>query len=299
MSTQTGTYFIGTYGVPVVVNLHANLTGASAVNLRLSKPDGSIVTRDLTAAVITDMANGIVTYLPTQTDVNQPGVYTGELSVPIGGSKQVTSEFQLTIAPRLEPVSVLVMEDGTGLANANSYASLAEFDAYNNATLYSDTVNNATRANKERALIMATRVIDTMVEFEGSRASDTQALAFPRVYVPNRELEQPWMYPAQILQGMIAFGPGILYGAFWPSDIVPPPIKAATCELARYLMASDRTKDDPSKGISSLSLGSGAFSVTFNADDRKNILPDLVVAALAPFGTQRGTKEGFKRVVRT
>lgn len=73
-----------------------------------------------------------------------------------------------------------VVEDGTGLADANSYASAAEADAY-----FLDRGNAAwTGANavKESALIQATDYIETRFwgKFVGSQLTETQALSWPR-----------------------------------------------------------------------------------------------------------------------
>jgi hypothetical protein len=77
----------------------------------------------------------------------------------------------------------IVVEDGTGLVNANSYASVADADAY-----FTDRGNTAwglaTSDDKSSALINATDYIDTTnagkwvgcVEFPDT----PQALAFPR-----------------------------------------------------------------------------------------------------------------------
>jgi hypothetical protein len=298
MSTQTGTYFIGTYGYNIVINLGADITGATGVSLQLRKPLGSLLTKNLTTSSITAFNPGSVTYTTAQADVDQVGAYNFELLVQIGAAKQITTEGYFTVASGIDP-GTLVVEDGTGLANANSYATLAEGNDYNGMHLYGDGWFKAPPATRTKALVTATRVIDVQVQFDGYRASTTQALAWPRIYAPYRELEQPYLYAAGIIQGMIAFGATGVYGVFWPSDAVPIPVKAATCELARVLIeGGDRTKDDPTKGISSLSLGSGAFAVTFNPEDRRAVLPDIVAQILAPLGTVK-SKEGFKHVFRT
>ena len=54
---------------------------------------------------------------------------------------------------------VLVKEDGTGLVNANSYASAADGDTYHAGHYYGSAWTGATTGNKEIALVMATRLI--------------------------------------------------------------------------------------------------------------------------------------------
>lgn len=74
----------------------------------------------------------------------------------------------------------MVVEDGTGLANANAYASLVYVNGY-----HSDRGNTkwaGTDASKEAAIIRATDYIDQRFAnlFRGSKGSDAQALEWPR-----------------------------------------------------------------------------------------------------------------------
>ena len=64
-------------------------------------------------------------------------------------------------------------------ANANSYVTLAEADAYFETVPSSTQWDNKQDDKKNRALISATRWIDSFV-FYGDRCDDGQALKFPR-----------------------------------------------------------------------------------------------------------------------
>lgn len=72
-----------------------------------------------------------------------------------------------------------VVEDGTGLTTANSYASVAVADSYfvdrGNAT-WAALTNDA----KQVALVQATSYVDAVNNFIGSRNTSTQALQWPR-----------------------------------------------------------------------------------------------------------------------
>ena len=74
----------------------------------------------------------------------------------------------------------LIKEDGTGKVDANSYASAADGDTYHDGHLYATAWTAATLANKEKALVMATRLIDGEYQFNGFKRSDAQALQWPR-----------------------------------------------------------------------------------------------------------------------
>ena len=64
-------------------------------------------------------------------------------------------------------------------ANANSYVTLSESNDYFDTSPDSSTWTNKTDDQKKRALISATRWIDTMVYY-GNRCDTGQALKFPR-----------------------------------------------------------------------------------------------------------------------
>jgi hypothetical protein len=75
----------------------------------------------------------------------------------------------------------IVVEDGTGIANANSYISVGDADAYQLnrgrsawAALDADA--------KSSALIQATEFVDSTFAWIGKRKTSTQALKWPRIY---------------------------------------------------------------------------------------------------------------------
>src|SRR5678816_1654927 len=76
----------------------------------------------------------------------------------------------------------LIKEDGSGLANANAYADVAEGDAYHEGHLYATDWTAASGATKAAALVMATRLIDAYYQFRGFKAHDAQALQWPREF---------------------------------------------------------------------------------------------------------------------
>lgn len=86
----------------------------------------------------------------------------------------------------------LIVEDGTGLANANSYCASAAADSY-----HSDRGNATwaalTSGQKSEALIKATDYIEQVYfgRWQGDKKTTTQALAFPRsgVFVENQYLD--------------------------------------------------------------------------------------------------------------
>lgn len=156
----------------------------------------------------------------------------------------------------------LVIEDGTGLANANTYISQADADAYIEKHLYGTPFSGATSANKDIALMMATRLIDDYFEFEGKKVNDTQALEFPRYDITDRS------------------------GYLIQSSTLPTALVNATAEFAKWLIESDRTTDADGKGFKLLSAGS--LTVQPDTADKIPVMPDIVKKMLAPFGRPVG-----------
>lgn len=81
-----------------------------------------------------------------------------------------------------------IVEDGTGVAGANSLCDVAFADTY-----HADRANaswaSSTQAAKEAALIKATDYIEQRFggRFKGRREHETQVLSFPRLYLYTRD----------------------------------------------------------------------------------------------------------------
>ncbi len=75
---------------------------------------------------------------------------------------------------------MLIVEDGTGLENAESYESVTNADSYAAAFGRTDWSNLSGATQKEVRLRLATQFIDTMFIAKGGALSLDQALMFPR-----------------------------------------------------------------------------------------------------------------------
>lgn len=99
----------------------------------------------------------------------------------------------------------LIIEDGTGVANANSYATTDQLDAY--AALRGVTLAGNT-TDHEHHLIHAMDWLEAQERrFYGSRLYTTQALAWPRINVPEVNGEQyrdPNVIPAELIKAQCA-----------------------------------------------------------------------------------------------
>lgn len=75
---------------------------------------------------------------------------------------------------------MITVEDGTGLASADSYISVADADRYHER-FGNEAWADLNQTEKEIALRKATRDLDLLYHFKGEpKYPDVQALAFPR-----------------------------------------------------------------------------------------------------------------------
>lgn len=166
----------------------------------------------------------------------------------------------------------LVVEDGSGLANAESYISVADATAYfaargvaSWAALASDTV-------REQLLRKATDyMVATYSEsWAGQRLTVAQALDWPRAYVPRKDV-------------VGGYGPAPLY---WPDDAVPELVRRACAELALRAATADL---QPDVGAQVTSETVGPISVTYAEGARQNTSFKAVTNLLLPlFGGSSG-----------
>jgi hypothetical protein len=133
----------------------------------------------------------------------------------------------------------LTVEDGSGLANANSYLSVADADTYNTNHTNSTDWGNASTAEKEQALRRATQYIDMMygARWKGIRVYETQALAWPRANVTDYD------------------------GYLIDHDEMPQKLKDACAEAAERLITEEMMPDQSDTGtVKSRSVRVGPIS---------------------------------------
>jgi hypothetical protein len=121
------------------------------------------------------------------------------------------------------PISVsvnFVVEDGTGLDDANSYCSVDFADDYHTDHGNPTDWSTANLSNKEAALRQATEAINLGFDWKGTAINSTMALAWPRY---NVEDENSYTMPA---------------------DEVPVEVKNATAYLALKVVEGDTLLPD-------------------------------------------------------
>jgi len=151
-----------------------------------------------------------------------------------------------------------------GAVDADSYATVAEADAYHATHLYASDWTSAVTATKEKALQMAARLLDGMPgAWTGAAAASDQALRWPRTGMLNID------------------------GFSIDETEVPVRLKNAQAEFARQLIAGDRTGDNSivAQGITSLTAGPVSLSFKETLDRLSAlyaVVPDAVRMLLVP-----------------
>lgn len=148
-----------------------------------------------------------------------------------------------------------------GSATAESYATVAEFDAYWASRLPAITwIATATEAQKEAALRAAARFLDAAPDWTGEAVDDVQALAWPR-------------------SGMLTRN-GFDIATSGAASITSP-LKNAQCELAGQLGAGDLLSDNDAAKLGIASVKAGSVAVSFqNIDNSSLESVDLLIRRL-------------------
>lgn len=157
----------------------------------------------------------------------------------------------------------MAFDPTVGGANANSYATVAEADAYADTLSFRTAwpATGTSDAAKEGALQQAARLLDTRV-WKGKKASSAQALAWPRYGVVDRD------------------------GYTLASDSIPAKVKQAQCELAVQLLAGDRTSQD---ALQATRVKVGPIESEYSVGAQPQIIPSVVLAMVADLLASGGT----------
>jgi hypothetical protein len=136
----------------------------------------------------------------------------------------------------------LVVENGSGLSNAESYASVSDSTAYHSA-LGNTSWAVLSSTLQEQALRRATIYLvgKYRLRWAGSRMTTAQALDWPRSLVP------------------VADTP---YKSYYPNNVVPREVVDACCSLA-VRAAEGELLSDQDQRVSSVTVG--PISQTFEA----------------------------------
>lgn len=166
-----------------------------------------------------------------------------------------------------------------GAANANSYvASVAEVDQYVLDHYVPASVvakwTTLPTAQKEGSLIRAAQLLDRHVKWLGDVVDDVQALSWPRAFAYDR------------------------YGRQIPSSVIPSFLKEFQVETALWVV--DQSGIMPQVGNAEFdSIRVGSLEIDFNESGgaKRSLLPESVIAALAPMGNYVANTVGSAKMV--
>jgi hypothetical protein len=180
---------------------------------------------------------------------------------------------------------ILIKEDGTGKVDANSYAHVADGDAYHDGHLYATAWTGASADQKAVALVMATRLIDAEYQFNGTRTTAGQSLQWPRAMCPEPDnVHVPISVLLPIPYDYVQY------------DTVPKAVVQATCEMARELLIADRTSAPAGEGLKY--YNDSGKQTGYDKTDRRPVLSQVAQVMLAKYGAQISAKSGAVQLMR-
>lgn len=169
----------------------------------------------------------------------------------------------------------ITLIETAGAASANTYITLTDADTYfADYRLHVSTWASAATANRNTALAWATRLLDEMCNWFGSKASTEQALAWPRafVYTPDGDRIE--------------------------DTEIPQWLKFATAEMAYFLLSEDRTLEAGRDSVGIKAMQVGPIEIDFDSaySRTKSVMPPSVWSMVRSYCVRRG--RGGKTLVR-
>lgn len=144
----------------------------------------------------------------------------------------------------------------SGGTTSNSYLSVTEANDYFGGRFGADEWNNFSDTQKKQLLVTATKKLESAV-FGGSRATKTQALAWPRINIVDQD-------------------------GYSLNGVLPTKLKEATCEMAYWIWSEgDRILSD-TEILQVDSYNVGPINVAVNK--QRIVFPPLVESLLKSIG---------------
>ncbi len=168
-------------------------------------------------------------------------------------------------------------------ATANAYATVAEAQTYMDTLVpesLTETWDEAGEDLQGRALMMATRLLDVWFDWFGAVRRPQQPLLWPRLGVIKPGL-------AEDVSGSVENPWGEPFAVLLDSTTIPLRIKEATAELARQLLAADRTADSDLETQRLRSLTAGPVKLDFGGSVAAKPIPDAVMVMCSSLGRVR------------
>lgn len=170
----------------------------------------------------------------------------------------------------------MILETGSGVPNANSYASTDESDNYADASFNTPWIRY-TDDEKERRLILSSRFVDRMYNSQwiGIKKTEAQGLAWPRVGIRGA------MTPLRLSQYGVYISGLTDSDGFSLEDRVPLKLKYAVFELSKTIDSTLQSAYPviPVTNLKSETISVGSVTVSETYVDHSHIDPTRVVPA--------------------
>ena len=199
----------------------------------------------------------------------------------------------------------IIVEDGSGMIDSNSYVSLADAETWMSSALWNDNWTAADDPTKTAALIHAARVMDRGFIWRGYKTTRGQAMMWPRIWVVDPDITIGY-YPAITQPPNVIVGNtgGMIWPTYYPANYMPYD-RLVGCQVslafrvlgtyAQTAMTGNQPYQDPA--VTDVSLGQGAVAIKMtpmqaSASGSMGLIDDEVAAFIAPLGTRRYSNKG-------
>ena len=202
----------------------------------------------------------------------------------------------------------IIKEDGSKVADANSYVDVTDADTFFDAhpTAAEDWAGLVVD-DKTRLLLGSARAIDSCMQWLGFKSFINQPMQWPRILARDK---------SQYGGAYFVSTQSYLAQYFDPTK-VPQAVKDAQCEMARFMMGAllaedaackdkvgqavgttqSRLDDAPGKGVADFEVV-GGIKVAYDKADQRQIIPDFVAMILAEVGSPRSRSSGNSAAYR-
>jgi len=155
----------------------------------------------------------------------------------------------------------LILDATVAGTSSNAYATYASVTEILLMDIHKkDNWSSLSTSDAEASIIMATSLLDTQIDWVGTKDSEEQALRWPRDGVYNID------------------------GESINDDIIPEFLRLGISFYGYFLSQSDRTADSDTAGFKKLKAGSLFMEV--DKYDRRPTMPSIVWDILKPYGNK-------------
>lgn len=167
-----------------------------------------------------------------------------------------------------------LVETGAGLAGATSYVTTTEATDYYAVDPEAAAAFGALGADaQEKRLAWASRVLDQKTRWKGEKAVAASGLRWPRTCVYDRD------------------------GIAIEDDVVPPQVKEAVLELAKYLATNDVTTEQDQEAVKRAKVD--VLEIEYQEGTTQTTVPPIINQILRPLGTFQVGGSQFIPIVKS